>query len=342
MNALLAVVPRSDRHPQPDAAWIKKHVPILAVAHELGLRIRHRRARCWRVENHRHGDADPSLHFYERNNRVRCFVCDMRGGNSNIDLVMGFLCIPFGDAVRWIAERFTVPNVKPGRPLGRRSGDSVLPYRVGVNGSEFEVLVRSGMFGQLSSAARSILIVLAIFRDPDSGLTRMSYAAICRYAGVGSSATVSASLKRLARLHAIQIHPGARTGLTRECSAYRVTLDDAEFYASCSEIFQLARVETSLERAHRAELRQTRQRLSPRQVSTRTRGREEEASSLALRAHPTPKPTNHPSTCEGQDLSSVVKVNSNKTLQCVKHEISLSGQRSVGEQEQILRERGLL
>jgi len=33
--------------------------------------------------------TEPSLHFYERRNRVRCFVCDMRGGHSSIDLVMG-------------------------------------------------------------------------------------------------------------------------------------------------------------------------------------------------------------------------------------------------------------
>src|SRR5215470_7692979 len=134
MTASLAVVSLAQDSSQPDAAWIRKYVPIFEVGRALGLHIRQRRAKCWRPENHRHGDANPSLYFYERKNRVRCFVCDMRGGHSNIDLVMGFLVISSGEAVRWIAERFWVPNIKPGRPIGRRSGDSVPPYRVGVGG----------------------------------------------------------------------------------------------------------------------------------------------------------------------------------------------------------------
>ena len=83
---------RSGRAGLPDMAWIRRNVPVLDVGRELGLRVnRHRRASCWRTENHRHGDADPSLQFYVRGNRVRCFVCDLRGGMSNIDLVMGVL-----------------------------------------------------------------------------------------------------------------------------------------------------------------------------------------------------------------------------------------------------------
>lgn len=176
MNALLAVIPNWQESSRPDIAWIKKNVPVLEVGKALGLRIRHRRAKCWRPENHTHGDADPSLHFYEKGNRVRCFVCDMRGGHSNVDLVMRVLGVNVGDAVRWIADRFPVPNVKPGRPLGQREAQAV-PYRVGAHGSEFEVLVRSGMFGRLPAPERSILVALAHFRDSDSGLAQLSYAA---------------------------------------------------------------------------------------------------------------------------------------------------------------------
>jgi hypothetical protein len=235
---------------------------------------------------------------------------------------MGVLGISIGDSVRWIADRFPVPNIKPGRPVGHRGGDSVLPYRVGVSGSELEVLVRSGMFGELSHAEKDILVILYIFRDPASGLTRMSYAAIGRYAGVGSSATISQSLERLARLHAIQVHRGARIGVTRECNAYRVTLDDPGFYDACNAIFQKARAEIAHEREYRAQLRQARQRLSPRQLNTRTGGREEEASSLALRAHPFPEsPTNQSQqTYEGLDLSSMGEVISNKTLHALNRE----------------------
>jgi len=124
-----------------------------------------------------------------------------------------------------------------------------------------------------------------------------------------------------------------------------------------------ARAEISLERQYRAELRQARQQWHPRQSSTRTGDREEEASSLALRAHPTPElqekvflfaglvaeqaPPLAPQvkskpTCEGLNLSSVGEVTSNKALQCVKREISLSGPLSIEEQKQILPNRGLL
>jgi hypothetical protein len=128
------IVPQVQEVSRPDVSWIKKHVPILEVGQALGLRIRHRRAKCWRGENHRHGDADPSLSFFEKRNRSRCFVCDMKGGHSNIDLVMGVLDCDFGSAVRWIVERFPVPNVTVGRPAGKTL-PSPLPYRVGVRGS---------------------------------------------------------------------------------------------------------------------------------------------------------------------------------------------------------------
>jgi hypothetical protein len=254
---------------------------------------------------------------------------------SNVDLVIGVLAVSVGDAVRWIAERFTVPSIKPGRPVGRRSGDSVLPYRVGVSGLEFEVLIRSGMFGQLSAGARSILITLALFRDPDTTLTRMSYAAISRYAGVKSRASVSKSLKQLARLHAIEVHPGTRIGITRECSSYRVTLDDPKFLDACNESSRKAQAEISLERQYRAELREVRQRLNPRQASTRT-----EAGHLTV-SRPSLSEKEKPSTCEGQDLSSSVELTSNKPVHAVNREISVLP-RSIEEQKRILRERGLL
>jgi hypothetical protein len=291
---------------------MKKHVCILSVGRALGLQIHRHCATCWRPENHRNGDAHPSLHFYERKNRVRCFVCDMRGGHSCIDLVMGVLGISFSEAVNWIADRFPIPNVKPGRPAGSRAKEPQ-PYRVGSHGSDLEVLVRSGMFGQFSPAERSILIVLALFRDAETGLTQLSYAAIRRYAGVSSSATISTSLKKLARLHAIEVHPGARVGITRECSCYRVTLEDEKFLAHCNEVYRSVREEVAQERAYRHELRAARQK-QPRQrppatLSSQMREKEQ-----------------HP-TCEGLNLSSPIEVNDNKSLQAVKREIRFPADR---------------
>ncbi len=331
MSAPLAVVPCVQEVSRPDIAWIKKNVSVLEVGKALGLRIRHRRAKCWRPDNHTHGDADPSLHFFERGNRVRCFVCDMRGGHSNIDLVMAVLSVPFGEAVRWIAEHFPVPNVKPGRPVGSHPAQAT-PYRVGVHGSNFEVLVRSGMFGRLPAPERSILVTLDHFRDPDTDLTHLSYTGIMRYAGVSSAATVARALKQLARLHAIEIHRGLRVGITRECSAYRVTVDDQKFLSLCNEVCRSSRERIAQERSYRRQLRSKREEASRPRIAPSVTPK---GGSAPL--HPPFSPlqtdTEKPSTCEGLNLSSVREVLSNMTLQGVKRETRFSGQRSIGKLE---------
>lgn len=301
----IAVAPRAQDYSRPDVSWMKKHVPVHEVGRALGLRIRHNRAQCWRPENHTHGDADPSLAFSERRNRVRCFVCDMRGGHSNVDLVMGVLGVSFATAVEWIAERFPVPNVTAGHPVGRTMVEPS-PYRVGVHGSEFEVLVRSGLFGQLSPAERSILVVLYHWRDSDTGLAHLSYCALMRYAGIGSRASVAQALKRLAKLHAIQVHRGLRTGITRECSSYAVTLDDPKFYELCNETFQAARGEIAQERAFRKSLRDRRAfSLRPVPVST------------------IPAKETQADTCKGLNLSSLGVPLLNRSVQRMNHVIGV-------------------
>lgn len=289
---------------RPDPSWIKKNVPVLQVGQALGMDIRNRRAQCWRSENHRHGDADPSLHFYEKGNRVRCFVCDMKGGHSCIDLVMAVLNVEFSAAVRWIADRFTVPNVKAGRPIGSHAAP-VAPYRVGIQDPDFENVMLSGMWGQLSAPARSLLAVLHYApRDPDSGLTQISYIAMMRYAGVGSRVTVSRALKLLARLGAIEIHRGSRIGITRECSAYRVTLDNPKFLGLCNEVYRTAREPIAQERAYRKRLRLDRER---RSSQSREQGKAP--------------------TCEGLNLCSPSVLRSHKSVHSLDRKISLSSLR---------------
>jgi hypothetical protein len=317
-------------------SWLKKHVPVLGVARALGLRIRNHKAKCWRVENHRHGDADPSLSIFEKRNRCRCFVCDMKGGHSNIDLVMGVLGIEFGDAVRWIAERFPVPNVKVGRPAGNGSA-SPMPYRVGVHGSEWEVIVRSGMWGAMTPAERSILVVLDYFKDPDSGLTRLSYRAIMRYSGVKKMANVSAALKSLCRMGALHVSRGQRIGITRECSAYRVTLDNPKFLELCNAVFAEARQEIAQEREYRASQKRERERVARKPNARPLRivaQHTNTAGGLCPAGPPVECVSNSKSnlldqrqetpTCEGLNLSSPGEVHANKALPNGKREISSS------------------
>jgi hypothetical protein len=337
MNSL-AVVPKLNETLYPDIAWIKKYVSVLDIAKALGMRIRRRRAQCWRSSNHAHGDQDPSLYFHERRNRVRCFVCDMKGGHSPIDLVMGVLGIDMGSAVRWISDQFTVPNAKPGAPLGTRHHQAK-PYRVDLS-SQLQVLVRSGLFGQLSAAESRTLVTLEIFKDPDTGLSNLSYQAIMRYSGVASRRNVSRALAQLQRLHALQINRGLRVGITRQTSTYRVTLDDPKFLDFCNSVATAAREEIARERAFRRDLRQSRQQHT--QNTTKAGG-----------LRPPDLPRTFPliamqetPTCKGLNLSSPRELLSNKTVPAENRSIERSPvsplHGDLARQKEILRERGLL
>jgi hypothetical protein len=323
---------------------MKKHVSILVIARALGLTIRRGKAKCWRAENHRHGDVDPSLSFFEKRNRCRCFVCDMKGGHSNVDLVMGVLNCDLGSAVLWVAERFSVPNVKVGRPAGKALASAV-PYRVGVHG------LRSGLWGAMTAAERSILVVLDYFRDSETGLTRLSYRAIMRYSGVAKTANVSNAIKELARMHALQILRGARIGVTRECSTYRVTLTDPKFLEICNEVYTSARNEIAQERDYRASQKRDRERAARKPTRPSLRVITQNTNTAGGLRPPDPPDISFSDsnqrqkatpTCEGQDLSSPGEVHAGLPLPPGQREICVSGQRSIEEQKQILRKRGLL
>jgi hypothetical protein len=231
--------------------------------------------------------------------------------------------------LKWIAERFPVPNIKPGRPVGAR-GEGPRPHRVGAQGSELEFVVRSGMWGELYPAERSILVALLAFRDLETGLSQLSYAALSRYAGVHSPATIAKSLKRFARLHAIELHPGARIGITRTCSSYRVTLEDPKFVEHCNNVYRAARETVANERAHRKELR------SQREQQSRSRRKGHHLAAVPSKqvteagGYAPPDPAfitvsperENKLTCEGLNLSSVDEVNLNKSLHALKRKIS--------------------
>jgi integrase len=245
---------------RPDVAWIKKHVSVSAVAQELGLEVVSRTmARCWRGQNHRNADADPSLRFHLAKNRARCFVCDLVGGLSVIDLVMGVLERDFPSAVEWICERFPVPSAKRGSPIGPRS-NWPQSYRTGVSGSEFESLIRSGVWAQLSPTQRSILPVLLAFRDSDTGVTTISYRGLMRYSGVGSPKSISRAIWRLQALHVLKVYRAERVGVVQSCSSYYLTLEDPQFIQLLNEVHSRHRASIDRERTFRSRLRSLRER----------------------------------------------------------------------------------
>jgi hypothetical protein len=253
---------------------------------------------------------------------------------------MGILDCDFGSDVRWIAEQFPVPNVKVGRPAGKTL-PSALPYRAGVLGSEWEVIVRSGLWGVLTAAERSILLTLYAWQDVDTGLTRLSYVAIMRYSGVAKPGNVSSALKELKKFHALQSASGLRRGLMRECSTYRVTLTDPKFLEICNGIFTSTRKEVAQEREYRASLKAKRVRDTRRPngpslpVVSQNTNKEggfhppiPPVLSVSNSDSKAQTQNQEAPTCEGLNLSSPREVRANKSLPDGKREISISKERS--------------
>lgn len=234
-----------------DIEYIRNKIPVADVARELGLCVRSGKvAHCWRVDNHRNGDADPSIRFQLKKNRWRCFVCDMKGAASNIDLVIGVLACDFRSAVNWITERWPVPSAVKGKHVKVRRGWNPA-YRVGVNG-RIEWLVRSCFWAELTPAQRSILVVLDAFTDSETGLATISYRGLCRYAGVGSHATIRRALLRFQRVCLLQIERGVGSDGFRSVSSYRLVFEDSAFVAILNETYTKQKEEIELERAFRS------------------------------------------------------------------------------------------
>src|ERR1035438_8556935 len=139
--------------------YINRQVPVAEVARVLGLRMDGAsKIHCWHPERHKNGDRTASVGIRASNNTVKCFGCDSKPMGP-INFVMDVLELAAADAALWIAARFSVPTILPGKRLGEpdRWRDRVGHER------ELELLVRSGLFGVLSEPARLIApVFLAI------------------------------------------------------------------------------------------------------------------------------------------------------------------------------------
>jgi hypothetical protein len=240
----------------PDFDYIRTKIPITAVARQLGLHVNGYRARCWRPDQHRNGDADPSVRFHKATNRGRCFVCDPHA-LSNIDLVMAVRGCGLRSAIQWITALFTVPLRAKGSHIGTR--EEWFPrFRAGDVGTVVETLVRSGIWSTLSHAERSILPVLSAYVGRDNGPVAISYQGLMQFSGVGSSATIAAALRRFEQMRFLQVFRERSTGPLRRVNHYAFTFDDPEFQALVTRVFQLQRAEIELEKELRAEERRAR------------------------------------------------------------------------------------
>lgn len=240
----------------PDFEYIRKKISIVTVARELGLIVTGYRARCWRTENHRNGDANPSIGLRKKQNTGRCFICDSRTW-SNIDLVMFVRSCELHEAISWITEKFSVPSLPKGSHVTKREAWSPR-FRASNTDTVVEMLVRSGLWSDLTHAERSILPTLATFADRDTGLVEISYRGLMRYSGVGSSATIADALRHFQQMRFLQVITAKGTGPLRRVSQYRFTFDDPDFQAIVAQVFQRHRDEIALEKQLRAEERKVR------------------------------------------------------------------------------------
>lgn len=238
----------------PDFRFIREKVPLAEVARDLGVEVKNDnyRAHCWRPENHRNGDRDPSVRFQKKKNRGRCFVCDEHAW-SNIDLVMMVMGCDMTQAVCWIANRFAVPSLKEGQHINRRQQWNSA-YRVGTTGSVFEMLVRSGFWADMTYPEQSILVVLDAFTDSETGVAEVSYRGLRRFGRVRSPTSVARAIKRFQRVGLLHVERGADAGF-RSCNRYRLTFEDTKFRDVLNAIYRRQQEEIEVERKFRAERR---------------------------------------------------------------------------------------
>jgi hypothetical protein len=242
----------------PSFEYIRTKVSIVAVARALGLNVNGYRARCWRTENHKNGDANPSLAFQKKTNRGMCFVCDQRTW-STIDFVMLYRDCDMRSAVSWITDKFPVPNLPPGSHIAQR--EAWFPrFHSGVDENVLTMLIRSGIWSELSHAERSILPLLLTFCDRDAGTTEISYRGLMRYSGVGSQATIAQAIRKFQQMHIVQVVKGSGQLLFRGVNKYRLTLDDPQFQSLVMEVYKRQKEEIELERQFREEEKMARRR----------------------------------------------------------------------------------
>jgi hypothetical protein len=207
----------------PDARWINRALDIRLVAHALGIQGRtDDRFHCWNPQNHRNGDADPSVRYWKAGNRLRCFVCDRRAVGV-IDLVMEVQNTDFNSAVGWIAGQFAVQEI-PARKRQERAERRRLD---GIT-HPIDYLIRSHIFSRLSAPTQAIAPTLAAFSDKPEGISdsprtlTISYAALVRYSGLRSPNAVSKALRELEIIGWLQIK-GSGRGPLRSTAVYNLT-----------------------------------------------------------------------------------------------------------------------
>lgn len=243
----------------PDMRFINRQLPITDVARVLELRLDGlRKIHCWYPDRHKHGDRTASVGIRKINNTVKCFGCDSKSMGP-IDLVIDVMAMSAADAALWIAARFEVPTI-PARARIEEPGRfrSRFGYESGLG-----LLIKSGLWGKLSEAARVLAPVFTEMPDRESTdreyAFQISYTALCRYSGLCSPNAVKKALDELGEIGLLKF-PEAGLGRSPERGAatYIVTPNSDETMELANACAKQMRDEIAAERELRARLKNER------------------------------------------------------------------------------------
>lgn len=250
----------------PDLRYINRKIPVTDVARALDLRFGDNgNIHCWYPERHQNGDRTASVGIRKTNNTVKCFGCDA-GPIGPVDLVIAVLGMKTpGEAARWIAQRFFVPELPRGQHLVQPARR---PFQIGFE-SEIGLLVHSGLWAQLSPPARSIIPVFLEFAARETMKqtleVQISYRALARYSGIASHRAIAQAIGELQEIHWLVAMRGPRepgNGPIRRVSSYLITPRADELMELANAHYTQIRSDIEAERKLRASARTKRARAS--------------------------------------------------------------------------------
>lgn len=135
----------------------------------------------------------------------------------------------------------------------------------GANENLLTLLVRCGLWADLSGPEARILPALVTFQSRESDISEVSYRGLMRYSGVGSPASVSKALKRFEQMKILKVLRSEGTGVKRGVNRYLLTSDDPEFQALTVNLYQRTQrkieAERELRKLQQKAQRQTREYL---------------------------------------------------------------------------------
>ena len=179
----------------PDADYVRGELPISDVAVKLGLQVKGRHVRC-------PNDLSHWAQIWVRKNAVKCFQC-RRPPWSTIDLVMQMRGLDVGAALRWIGERFDVPQRRV-RVTTNRWGTTrhrFVDYPSLKRPTRLEpgvgALRRSLGWPKVSHGARQLALFFVEVIPRDTLVLATTYRKLQRDVGIGNRRTVRRALTQL-------------------------------------------------------------------------------------------------------------------------------------------------